>query len=607
MPPKSEAAGKKTIINNVSGFNWISYFSENGFKSCVQVSSLPSSPLADRWNQSVKQDMDVEVANGSGDTFWIASVLKKLGYYMHLRYLGSVYQGQDFCLPVFDPRIHHLGFSDLNSKIVSPPPHIRKTHDAKVWSRILSEHKERSDRKTLPENFALLLKRSKKCRLKRQMKLEVIDKDCPSTVRLAHVMLRKSGRMRLKYEAIDGESTSDFWCHENSPLIHPIGWAQLIGHKLNASDEYAEESMLRAMDGSFREDEASWKLFPPVKRIQSAKNESVTCFASGMKLEAIHPFRTSRICVATVTKVLRCDYMMISIDGIESPDDSDCFCCHASSPYIFHAGFCRENEIKLSTPPKYSKKFDWSEYLKATKSTAAPAHLFHRETPSHRIKKNFLLEAADLTEPKLIRVASVARVIGRLLRIHFTGLDDKLDQWMDCESPDLYPVGWCAMNDYLLTPPPGYECPASQADESYTSSPNKESSSQPPLKRRKIIIQARETPPVSESPEKTSDSPDTCASSKSSLPPAPEGEGEEMSIEPAPLPNDPRSWSVDDVKRFLVENHFSHLAQTFVDSGIDGWKLLELTYDELAALSGHKMGPAVKINALIQSLCDPRR
>ena len=27
----------------------------------------------------------------------------------------------------------------------------------------------------------------------------------------------------------------DFWCHQNSPLIHPVGWSQLVGHKLHAS------------------------------------------------------------------------------------------------------------------------------------------------------------------------------------------------------------------------------------------------------------------------------------------------------------------------------------------------------------------------------------
>ena len=33
----------------------------------------------------------------------------------------------------------------------------------------------------------------------------------------------------LQYE------NDDFWCHARSPLVHPIGWSQLTGHKLHAS------------------------------------------------------------------------------------------------------------------------------------------------------------------------------------------------------------------------------------------------------------------------------------------------------------------------------------------------------------------------------------
>lgn len=63
------------------------------------------------------------------------------------------------------------------------------------------------------------------------------------------------------------------------------------------------------------------------------------------------------------------------------------------------------------------------------------------------------LEAVDLMEPRLICVGTVTRVIGRLLRIHFDGWDVTYDQWCDCESPDLYPVGWCEMVDYHLEGP----------------------------------------------------------------------------------------------------------------------------------------------------------
>lgn len=63
------------------------------------------------------------------------------------------------------------------------------------------------------------------------------------------------------------------------------------------------------------------------------------------------------------------------------------------------------------------------------------------------------LEAVDLMEPRLVCVATVTRVVHRLLRIHFDGWEDEYDQWVDCESPDLYPVGWCQLTGYQLQPP----------------------------------------------------------------------------------------------------------------------------------------------------------
>lgn len=73
-------------------------------------------------------------------------------------------------------------------------------------------------------------------------------------------------------------------------------------------------------------------------------------FQVGMKLEAIDPLQLSSICVATVRKVLKNNYLMIGIDGSAQTDGSDWFCYHASSPCIFPSGFCKVNNLELTTP-----------------------------------------------------------------------------------------------------------------------------------------------------------------------------------------------------------------------------------------------------------------
>lgn len=54
---------------------------------------------------------------------------------------------------------------------------------------------------------------------------------------------------------------------------------------------------------------------------------------------------------------------------------------------------------------------------------------------------------------RLICVGTVLQVVGRLLRVHFDGWENEYDQWVDCESPDMYPVGWCEVMDYSLEGP----------------------------------------------------------------------------------------------------------------------------------------------------------
>lgn len=63
------------------------------------------------------------------------------------------------------------------------------------------------------------------------------------------------------------------------------------------------------------------------------------------------------------------------------------------------------------------------------------------------------IECADLMDPRLVCVATISRVVGRLLKVHFDGWEDEYDQWLDCESPDIFPVGWCVMVKHRLEGP----------------------------------------------------------------------------------------------------------------------------------------------------------
>ena len=136
---------------------------------------------------------------------------------------------------------------------------------------------------------------------------------------------------------------------------------------------------------------------------------------------------------------------MVGIDGMMAADGSDWFCYHASSSNIFPVGTCNLKKLPLTPPRDYPKAFNWFNYMRETKSTAAPVSLFNNEQPMHGFQKGMYLEAVDLMEPRLICVAMVKEVVGRLLKIHFNGWDDNYDQFLPYDSPEIYPIGWCEM------------------------------------------------------------------------------------------------------------------------------------------------------------------
>lgn len=431
-------------------FDWRTFLRKPKFNA-APVSCFKHVASSDCWD-SIVSDVYVEIKSPDCKTccttnpcrYWIASVTRVAGYMGLLHFVGfDRHSGQKWVNLCIEPHIHPVGWSVENRKPLVPPKCIEdKCED---W-RDLVKNKMIGCR-TLPSNFRFKEVEQSNNIIKEGMKLEVVDKNLISVVRSAKVSEVVGGRLHVVYLDTEMED-GGFWCHERSPLIHPVGWAQIIGHALKGTAEYAKESLRKTLYRKFEPDDATWDMFLPV--INPVRELR---FKPGMKLEAIDPLNLSTICVATVTEVLRNNYLMIGIDGMMAANGADCFCYHASSPCIFPVGFCEEHNITLTPPRGYKGEFKWSEYLKKTKSESAPVDLFHRDIPDHGFKENMFLEAVDLMEPRLICVAYITKVVGRLLRVHFEGWEDDYDQWCDCESPDLFPVGWCDVLGYRLEPP----------------------------------------------------------------------------------------------------------------------------------------------------------
>uniref|UniRef100_A0A4W5QX30 Uncharacterized protein n=1 Tax=Hucho hucho TaxID=62062 RepID=A0A4W5QX30_9TELE len=150
---------------------------------------------------------------------------------------------------------------------------------------------------------------------------------------------------------------------------------------------------------------------------------------------------------------------MVGIDGTHgSGNGSDWFCCNAIFHAILPKRYCQKHNIQLIPPPGYDwKTVTWAKYLEEKGTIAAP------DGSSHGFAQNIKLEAVDLMEPRLVCVATMRRCVGLLLlHLDLDGWEPDFDQWVDFQSPDIYPVGFCEVTGYQLQPPIGPDPVASR-------------------------------------------------------------------------------------------------------------------------------------------------
>ncbi|XP_010883045.1 lethal(3)malignant brain tumor-like protein 4 isoform X2 [Esox lucius] len=291
------------------------------------------------------------------------------------------------------------------------------------------------------------------------MKLEGLDPCHPSLFCVLTVAEIQGYRIRLHFDGYP--EYYDFWVNADTWDVKPAGWCEKMGHKL-------------LLPKGCKDGEFNWGMYVKNCRGQLAPkhlfkslNTSVTPsgFRAGMKLEAVDKKNPYLICVASIAAVVD-NRLLIHFDNW---DDTYDYWCDASSPYIHPVGYCEEAELTLTTPAEYKhpKRFSWEKYMEETGTQAAPARAF-KQRPCHGFHAGMKLEAVDKRNPMLIRVATIAEVEDHRLRIHFDGWSEEYDYWVDADSPDLHPTGWCQKTGHPLQHPngstdmpvlPGQGCP----------------------------------------------------------------------------------------------------------------------------------------------------
>ncbi|XP_074058734.1 lethal(3)malignant brain tumor-like protein 4 isoform X2 [Macrotis lagotis] len=277
------------------------------------------------------------------------------------------------------------------------------------------------------------------------MRLEGIDPQDPSKFFVLSVAEVCGYRLRLHFDGY--LSCYDFWTNAGSPDIHPMGWCERTKHELHIPKGYRKDKVT-CMDNlkTSKLQNAPKKLFLSRSIIGTPGEE----FRVGMKLEAVDRKNPSLVCVATIADIVG-DRVLVHFDNW---DDSYDYWCDIYSPFIQPVGWCQKNARTLIAPQGHPDpdNFSWTDYLEATQSSAVPVKAFQMRKP-HGFLINMKLEAVDKRNPSLIRVATVVDIEDQRIKVHFDGWSHKYDYWMDVDSPDIHPIGWCNMTGHPLEVP----------------------------------------------------------------------------------------------------------------------------------------------------------
>ncbi|XP_967817.2 polycomb protein Sfmbt [Tribolium castaneum] len=638
LPPIDETVPliRRKPSELANSHDWDSQLNDQYFVA-APVTCFKHAPMSDIW-ENIMVGMKVEVENTDcdnvseafPDSFWVATVLKIVGYKALLRYEGfGSNDSKDFWVSLCSNQVHPVGWCATRGKPLIPPKTIEDKYND--WKDFLS--KRLTGARTLPSNFSNKASDSLKSRFQCGLNLEVVDKNRISQVKVAIIHKIVGKRLNVKYFNMPSDDAG-FWCHEDSPLLHPVGWAKKVGHHLVAPVNYLE----RVNHCIYDDDDATDELFTPFQ-VGSKEPTADGGFCIGMKLEAIDPLNLSSICVATVMNVLRHGYIMIRIDTYESDmTGADWFCYHVKSPCIFPVGFCEKYDIPLTPPKGYDQDtFTWRNYLLETNNVAASPDLFASYIPMHGFVPGMKIEAADLMDPRLVCVATIAKVAGRLLKVHFDGWEEEYDQWLDCESPDIYPVGWCQSVGHKLEGPPVIPpkptTPVAKLAKGMKKRGRKKKIKEVSPKAATKVIKAEVEPEIEREEMEVADDnqgpeagqepagPDQSLPVATDANPPPERKATSYINATNPTSTKliprlvdstgtssetgelcPDEWNIYDVAQFLRVNDCANYCDSFSKQKVDGKTLMNLSKEDILEYTGGKVGPSLKIFDLIQQL-----
>lgn len=171
-------------------YEWDTQLNEVNF-IVAPVSCFKHAPISDIWD-NIMVGMKVEVENTDcdnfseafPDSFWVATVMKIIGYKALMRYEGFGSNcAKDFWVSLCSNQVHPVGWCATRGKPLIPPKTIEDKYND--WKDFLC--KRLTGARTLPSSFSNKISDGLKSRFQVGLNVEVVDKNRISQVKVAMV------------------------------------------------------------------------------------------------------------------------------------------------------------------------------------------------------------------------------------------------------------------------------------------------------------------------------------------------------------------------------------------------------------------------------------
>ncbi|XP_074861848.1 scm-like with four MBT domains protein 1 [Carettochelys insculpta] len=435
-------------------FNWDEYLEDTGATAAPHGSfKHVDTSLQNGFAPGMKLEVAVKPDH---NTYWVATIITTCGQLLLLRYDGyGEDRKADFWCDIMTADLHPVGWCEQNKKILKVPEGIKdKISDQEEFLQ-----QTLKGACSAPANLLEGLHRGKNPLdlIAPDSRLECQNSQDSLEAWIVKVVENVGGRLKLRYEGLEGSDQSDQWMFYLDPFLHQMGWATQQGYNLKppaAIRSLKSEEEWQDILTKVKEEEEGSSV--PTDLFKDKPVIGVHAFTANMKLEAVDPVAPFVLSPATVVKVFNDKYFLVEIDDLRAErTTSRSYVCHINSAGIFPVQWSLKNGLHLSPPPGYpGQDFDWADYLKQCGAEAAPQSCFPLLTSNHGFKENMKLEAVNPVDPEEICIATVTKVKESYLWLQLEGSKKPIPECIvSVESMNIFPVGWCETNGYQLRPP----------------------------------------------------------------------------------------------------------------------------------------------------------